>query len=202
MKASAFALAALMVAGATPALAKTSIPPDGSFEDPLLHGCCTQTFKVGQTLGTWTVIGPAKSKVVLTSGTLMKGPFLFDAEDGNQWLNIAGKAGAGVQEDSQIERSVEFTLSYAVGTVYDPTGKNGSSSTVQLIINGNPQPPVTAVAVDDGKNRQQWTRFSTVFTCGCDKVTIAFVNADAKSDRDTAIDDIQLKKAQLKKKTF
>lgn len=192
MRILAVALGASIVAGATPAMAGKF--GNGSFESPELQSCCTQTFNRGDKIGPWTVIGPHRSKVVLTSTDYVKGAFSFLSKDGVQWLNISGKAGAGVEQRVSITPSTTYIFSFYVGSVYDPTGKYGKSSSVKVLVNGSEVGPFKFDALNDGHNKQQWQKFSIQVQSGDSHISLALVNADPDTDLDCGIDLVTFKK--------
>jgi hapalindole biogenesis HpiC1 cyclase-like protein len=188
MKASAFAIGLLALGAAQPAFAGAK---DGSFEIPQLGECCQQEFKAGIKLDKWTVVG---NTVTLTSTHFTQNGFTFTAQDGAQWLNLAGTNGmGGVQEKMKIAQGT-YTLAFSIGSVYDTKGKNGTSSAVSVFIDGSPEGTFTIQANSNNKTTQQWQRFTIEVLSGNPNITVKFVGADAKGDMDCGLDNVTLTK--------
>jgi Protein of unknown function (DUF642) len=185
MKAYAFALGLLALGAAQPAFAGAK---DGSFETPQLGECCQQEFKAGAKLDKWTVV---HNTVTLTSTHFTQSGFTFPAQDGLQWLNLAGANGmGGVQEKMKIAQGT-YELAFSIGSVFDTKGKNGTSSSVTVFIDGTPEGTFTIQASNKNKS-QQWQRFSIEVLSGNPNITVAFVGADAKGDLDCGLDNVTL----------
>jgi hypothetical protein len=175
---------------------------DGSFEVPVVPSGGFQSWTSGQTIpGTnWTVInasGVGSPNVSIVSTTFSQG-FSFPAQDGQQWLDLSGDTsssvpGLGVQQSIATTLGQAYALSFYVGTVFDPQGIFGATSSVMVDINGIPigiftTPPGTG-------NVQNWTQFTAFFTATGPTTTIAFINND--TDTDNGLDNITIADAPV-----
>lgn len=77
--------------------ARSATVVDGSFEVPSVPPGGFQSWSSGQTItGTnWTVIGSGAPNISVVSTTFTQS-FNFPAQDGNQWVDLAGDTGSAV----------------------------------------------------------------------------------------------------------
>ena len=123
---------------------------NGSFEKPAVGPGSYQLFATGQTFKHWTVVG-ASGDVATVSGTFTQNGFSFPAKKGIQWLDLTGVSNTptGVQETITTTAGASYKLTFWIGNVYDPGGIFGTTSTVNVLVDG------TTVASDT--NSQQGT---------------------------------------------
>jgi hypothetical protein len=84
----------------------------------------------------WTVVGPEAS---IVSGSYASLGFTFPAEDGKQWLDLTGdgtNSVEGVKQTFATTPGTTYNLSYFVGNQANPGGIWGTTSTVNVMVNG------------------------------------------------------------------
>ena len=167
---------------------------DGSFETPVVPSGGFQSFNTGQTIpGTnWTVIGSGAPNVSIVSTTFTQS-FNFPSQDGNQWVDLAGDTssaipGLGLQQSISTTAGQAYALSFYLGTVFDPTGPFGTTSTVRVDIDGGSK-GIFTTPVGSG-NTQQWTQFTAFFTASGSTTTVALINLD--TDTDNGLDNVTI----------
>ena len=185
------ALVALLIAPAYGA----NIVSNGSFEVPVVAPTSFTSFPNGSTSITgWTVIGPSGTEVAIVSGTFTQSPFSFPAQDGAQWLDLTGVSSnstEGVQQIVTTTASTNYQLSFWVGNVVDPTGPFGTTSTVEVDINGGLLGLFTNT-LGLGSTTQTWQQFSPEFVATGASTTIAFINRDPSIDNHNGLDNVVL----------
>jgi len=183
------ALVALLIAPAYGA----NIVTNGSFEAPPVTSGSFTSFPSGSTLITgWTVIGGGE--VAIVSGAFTQSPFSFPAQDGAQWLDLTGVSSnstEGVQQIVTTTASTNYQLSFWVGNVVDPTGPFGTTSTVEVDINGGLLGLFTNT-LGLGSTTQTWQQFSPEFVATGASTTIAFINRDPSIDNHNGLDNVVL----------
>ncbi|MGH9407559.1 MAG: DUF642 domain-containing protein [Terriglobia bacterium] len=164
---------------------------NGSFETPVAPVGGFTNFITGSTAITgWTVVGPEVS-VVSTSYTSFG--LTFDAEDGNQWLDLTGDVSNAVEGVEQIVATTPGTtydLSYFIGNVVLPPGY-GTTSTVKVLVDGTLIQTSTN-SMGAGGTTQVWEQFSTSFTAASSSTTIEFLNEDPPTDNSNGLDNVVL----------
>ncbi len=84
-----------------------------------------------------------------------------------------------------------YELKFSVGSVYDPGGPVGTSSTV-YVMNGS-TPLYTAVAKGKpGTTVQTWKTFTVAFKATFAKTTLSFINGDPSTDTDCGLDAVSV----------
>ncbi|HEY4184557.1 MAG TPA: hypothetical protein VGP07_05775 [Polyangia bacterium] len=71
-----------------------------------------------------------------------------------------------------------------------PEGDVGSSSTINVLVNGTPQPPSTNSA---GGTSPSWQQFTVDFVATSATTTIELDNADPSSDNSNLLDGVALR---------
>lgn len=183
------ALIALCVSAAT---AKANLITNGSFEAPLVPVGGFLNYGTGSTLITgWTVVG-AEASIVSTK---YAPNFKFPAEDGNQWLDLTGdlsnQKGEGVEQTVATTPGTTYDLSYFVGNQVNPGGPWGTTSTVNVYVDG----ALIQTAVNSmgaGGTTQVWEQFSTSFVASSSSTTLAFLNEDPITDNSNGLDNVVL----------
>ncbi len=165
---------------------------DGSFETPIAPSGGFLVFNVGSTFSKWHVVG-ASGDIGIVSGTFSQNGFTFPAGCGKQWVDLTGIAttGAGVAQKIATVQGSQHVLTFSVGNVVDPNGIFGTTSTVNVLING----VQTFKAVNKkgvGQKVQVWKSFTTTITAPSSSTTITFVNGDPAGDDNNGLDCIKL----------
>ncbi len=177
--------------GASPAGAATAnLIKNGSFEKPVVGPSSYALFTTGQTFKHWTVIG-ANGNVGVVSGTFTQNGFSFPAEKGKQWLDLTGVSNTttGVQETVATTAGASYKLTFWIGNVYDPGGIFGTTSTVNVVIDGS------SVASDTNSQQgttQVWQKFTVHFKAASSTTQVGFLNGDPSNDTNNGLDAVSL----------
>ena len=172
---------------AIPASASSNLLLDGNFSSPVVGVGSYSLFSTGTTLSTWRVVGAA-GNVGIVSGSFQQGGFTFEADHGDQDLDLTGSSNSptGVAQTVPTTVGARYTLGVAVGNVYDPSGIFGVQSSVGVYVNG----ALVLVATNtqgQGSTRLIWKMFETSFTAAKSATTIEFLNRDPPSDTSNLI---------------
>jgi hypothetical protein len=182
----------LALALAVPASAATNLLHDGSFEKPVVPSGSFAVFSNGQTFFGWTVVG-ASGNVGVISGTFTQNGFTFPAKSGHQWLDLTGTSNSatGIAQKVSTTPSHNYTLTFAVGNVYDPNGIFGVTSTVNVLVNGV---HVATVKNSRGKGSTSmvWQTFHVTVAATSTTTTIALINGDPANDTLNGLDAVTL----------
>ena len=112
---------------------------NGSFETPLVPVGNFTSFPVGgATLTNWSVTGPSGTEVAIVSGSFSQGGVTFEAQDGNQWLDLTGNGSNSTEGVAQTVSTIpghQYQLSFWVGNTTGG-GIFGTTSTVDVLLNG------------------------------------------------------------------
>jgi hypothetical protein len=177
---------------AVPASAATNLVHDGGFEKPVVPSGSYAGFSHGQTFFGWTVVG-ASGNVAVVNGAFTQNGFTFPAKSGHQWLDLTGTSNAatGVSQKVSTTPSHNYTLTFAVGNVYDPNGIFGVTSTVNVVVNGA---HVATVKNSRGRGSTSmvWQTFHVTVAATSATTTIAFINGDPANDTLNALDAVTL----------
>jgi len=182
------------LAAAFPARAG-KIVKNSSFEKPVVEDGGFQLIPAGDQFAGWTVVG--SGNVAIFSASYQEGGFAFPAAKGVQWLDLTGNTNseAGVQQNIDTVPGSTYTLTFYIGNIYDPDGGLGTTSTVDVLIDGDPIANFTNKG-GKGETHQVWKKFSTDFVAQSTKTTIAFMNGDPPNDADDGLDGIAVKLAE------
>lgn len=166
---------------------------DGSFESPIVPTGGFVVFNVGSKFSKWHVVG-ASGDIAIVSGTFTQNGFTFPAGCGSQWVDLTGimTTGAGVAQKIATVKGSRHVLTFSVGNVVDPHGIFGTTSTVNVLVNG----VQTFKAVNKkgaGSKVQVWKSFTTTITAPSTSTTLTFVNGDPAGDDNNGLDCITLK---------
>ena len=165
----------------------------GNFEKPIVSPGGFMTFATGQTFGRWTVVG-APGAVSVVSGTFTQNGITFPAKKGKQWLDLTGfnsNSATGVAQTVLTIPGVAYTLSFYVGNVVDPGGVFGTTSTVNVLVDGVQVFSATN-SMGQGQTKQVWQKFTTTIVANFTETTIAFINGDSSSDFTNGLDKVKL----------
>lgn len=173
---------------AAPATANLIV--NGSFESPLVPVGSFTNYPGGSTAITgWTVVGVDSA---VTSGSFVQSGITFQAQDGAQWIDMAGVTSnnptSGVTQTFPTSPGVVYEVAFYVGSARD--GRFFDASTVDLTINGGPRVsyfnPATPSTMLD------WKPFSTMFTATGASSTITFQNGSAANNFLSGLDNVSV----------
>jgi hypothetical protein len=173
------------------AVAASNLVRDGSFEKPVVAQGSYASFSTGQDFGPhWTVVGAA-GNVAIVSGTFTQNGFSFPAKKGTQWLDLTGNGNTatGVAQTISTVAGENYALTFYIGNLYNPGGIFGTTSTVDLQIDGANVASFTNKC-GKGKTVLCWRKFSTDFVATGTQTTIAFINGDPANDTSNALDGV------------
>ncbi len=177
---------------------------DGGFENPPVQAGKYAAFAPGQKLGDWSVIASAAVSpcplFLIGTGYRQDG-IAFAARSGNQWLDLGDLSGAscynaaseGVQQTIATIPGAAYTLTFWVGSIYDPTTKFTEMPRIYAFENGNML--TSAVVFGLPGTAQQWKQYTASFTAASDRTTISFL-APVLDPQDVGLDDVELVPAQ------
>jgi hypothetical protein len=164
---------------------------DGSFESPIVPMGAFSNFGTGATFGGWTAVGP---QVSIVSGSFAQNGISFPAEDGAQWLDLTGDGSnrsQGVQQSVATVPGQTYLLSFWVGNVNNPGGIFGTTSTVDLMINGASGGAFTNSCTTCTATLA-WEQFTTSFVASGATTMVTFLNGDGLTDNSNGLDNIVL----------
>jgi hypothetical protein len=164
---------------------------NGSFESPVVPVGGFANFATGQNIDGWTVVGPQTS---IVSGSFVQNGISFDAEDGAQWMDLTGDGSnrsEGVQQSVATVPGQTYQLSFWVGNVYNPGGIFGTTSSVDLLVNGKAMGAFTNSCTSCA-TRQSWDQFTTSFVATGTTTMVTFLNGDGPADNSNGLDNIVL----------
>ena len=170
--------------------ATSNLIRNGGFEKPVVPIGSYEGFSNGQSFHHWTVTG-ASGNVAVVSGTFTQNGFSFPAEAGNQWLDLTGvsNSATGVTQTVPTVSGATYIVTFWVGNVYDPGGIFGTTSTVDVLVDGT---QVKAVTNSEMGTTQQWERFKVHFTASSTSTSITFLNGDPSNDTNNGLDGVSL----------
>lgn len=172
------------------ASATANLIVNGSFETPLVPVGSFTNYPGGSTAITgWTVVGVDSA---VTSGTFVQSGITFQAQDGAQWIDMAGvtsnNSTSGVTQTFPTSPGVVYEVAFYVGSARD--GVFFDAATVDLTINGGPRVsyfnPATPSTMLD------WKPFSTTFMATGASSTITFQNGSAANNFLSALDNVSV----------
>lgn len=165
---------------------------NGSFETPVVPvGGFTNFNSASTGITGWTVVGP---QVSIVSGTYASFGLKFPAEDGSQWLDLTGDGSnkvEGVKQTVSTTAGSTYDLSFYVGNQVNSSGIYGTTSTVEVLVNGTPVHAFTN-SLGAGGTTQVWEQFSLSFVAGSGSSTVEFLNEDPATDNTNGLDNVVL----------
>lgn len=175
------------------ALAAGNLVRDGSFETPVVPQGSYTSFSTGQDFGPhWTVVGAA-GNVAIVSGQFTQNGFSFPAKKGAQWLDLTGNSNTatGVAQTISTVAGTNYALGFFIGNMHDAGGIFGTTSTVDVQIDGV---SVASFTNKCGKGSAVlcWRRFSMDFVAKGTQTTIAFINGDPPGDTSNGLDGVSV----------
>lgn len=172
--------------------ASTNLLNNGSFETPSVPAGRLSNFTTGSSAITnWTVLGPEAAVVDSKFTSFL---IQFPARDGSQWLDLTGflsSNAGGVEQTVVTVPGKAYQLSFAVGNVFDPRGLYGTTSSVDVTVNGmslgtftNSCRTCTKILI--------WQTFNISFLASSLTSIIRFMNADPPTDNSNGLDNVVL----------
>ncbi len=171
---------------------RANLITNGSFETPTVPVGGFTNYGTGSSLiSGWTVVG---NQVSVVSGSFSQSGISFPAEAGNQWLDLTGD---GSNQDTEgVEQTIVttigdlYTLSFFVGNVDSPGTGFGTTSTVNVYINGGFVDAFTNAIPNS--TTQTWEQFTTSGVANATSTTIEFRNGDPVGDNTNGLDNVVL----------
>jgi hypothetical protein len=165
---------------------------NGSFEDPVVAAGGYTNYLAGSTdITGWTVVGVDSA---VTSGTFMQSGITFEAEDGKQWIDLAGVTSnsdsSGVTQEVSTNVGQKYQLSFYVGATTDHNFFY--PSTVDLSIDGGTRTSYTNDVTPVPTTSLDWKQFTVDFTAKGATTKITFYNGSASNNYVTALDNVSL----------
>jgi len=185
----AVACVAVLTLAVAPAEANMIV--NGSFEDPTVPSGGYINYPAGSTAITgWTVVG-VDSAVV--SGTFTQSGITFQAQDGIQWIDLAGVTSnsnsSGVTQDVATMIGGVYELSFYVGSATD--NSLFFASTVDLSIDGGGRVGYTNPTAPS--NMLDWKLFTVEFTATSTTTHLTFFNGSAPSNYQCGLDNVSVR---------
>jgi Protein of unknown function (DUF642) len=189
------AIGSALLAGPTRA---ANLIVDGSFEDPTVPTGSFTLFNTGTNFGTgnpWSVVGPSAGDVGIVYTNFLQSGITFPAEAGNQWIDLTGvtqSPAEGVQQTVATTIGQQYSLSFYVGNVNNVGGIFGTTSTVDVDINGSLFLAAENSCTTTCTSTLTWQLFTTTFTATSTSTVLAFLNGDPSTDTSNGLDNITL----------
>lgn len=163
---------------------------NGSFEIPLVPPGSFTNYPGGSTAITgWTVVGVDSS---LVSGSFMQNGVTFQAQSGNQWLDLAGvtsnSSTSGVTQSIATVTGQAYEVSFYVGSA--TSSPFFFPATVDLSINGGPR--VSYFNPIGPSNMLDWKLFTVPFTATGTTTSLTFLNGSAASNFISPLDNVSV----------
>jgi Protein of unknown function (DUF642) len=167
---------------------------DGDFETPIIPSGTFATFATGGALGSWTVIGPPGSEVLLINNTASEFGYTYNAESGVQSidLTVGSNYPAGLQQTVNLQANHRYTLCFWVGNINDPQFYGPPSSTVIVMVNGQQSFKATNKRGVRDSGVVTWKQFKKTFVAAGGATTISFNNGGPASDNYNGLDNVEL----------
>ena len=151
---------------------------NGSFEEPVVPAGGFTVFVPGGSTNIpgWTVLG---AEVAIGDTAFSQSGITFQAQDGQQWLDLSGFANPtianGVTQEVTTTIGTSYALSFYVGSATD--GFLFFPSTVDLSIDGGSRISFTNPTAPN--DMLDWHQFTHVFTAQNATTTITFFDGDS-----------------------
>lgn len=172
--------------------ARAVLLTNGDFETPIVPVGGFTNFDSGSTgITGWTVVGP---QVSIVSGAFTQNGIAFPASSGSQWVDMTGDGSnttEGVEQTVATTPNADYSLSLWVGNVSNPGGIFGTTSTVDVLIDGT---QILAAENSGGveTGTQVWQQFTVPFTAKTSSTNVEFLNADPGNDNSNGLDNVSL----------
>ncbi len=169
---------------------------NGDFSSPTVAAGTFTNFTNGSAIGTgaWTARGVGVSVV---SGSFQQNGIAFVSPTGTagQWLDLTGfnanNSTDGVTQSIATVAGGSYQLTFSVGSVFNPGGIFGTSSTVNLQINGAADGAFTN-SCTTCTTTQGWQQFTVDFTATGPSTSLGFFNGDPATDNDNGLGSIHV----------
>jgi hypothetical protein len=165
---------------------------NGSFEKPVVPDGGFVVFNAGDKFfgldGGWGV-----RKCRSDQRHLYAGGFTFPARRGTQWIDLTGTSNTATGVEQKVATTIgqQYSLTFYVGNLVNPSGIFGTSSTINVLVDGT-QILAATNSKGEASTSQVWKRFSKTFTATKSKTAIAFINGDPSSDTQNGLDGVLL----------
>jgi hypothetical protein len=175
---------------------QANVITNGSFESPVVPVGSYLDYASGSTaIPGWTVVGAAGG-VSIVNGTLVQGCCTFPAEDGAQYLDLTGdgtNSVEGVEQTFSTTIGTNYTLTFWVGNVDNPSNGFGTTSTVNVRLGGLNGALLDSVTNSmNNSTTQTWEMFTTSFAASGSTTTVDFLNGDPASDNTNGLDNVSI----------
>ena len=97
----------------------------------------------------------------------------------------------GVEQTVATSAGSAYTLTFYVGNVYDPGGLYGTTSTVNVFVDGGKVFTATN-SRGSGQTKQVWQKFTKTFVATSTSTTLSFLNGDPNGDEQNGFDEVAL----------
>jgi len=184
------AVATAMLLTLADAPADGNLIGNGSFETPSVPNGGYINYAAGSTAITgWTVVGVDSSVI---NRTFTQAGITFQAQDGNQWLDLAGVT------SNSAASGVTTTVATSIGAAYEVSFHVGSATggglffpaTVDLSIDGGPR--VGYFNPTGPTNMLNWKLFTVPFTATSTMTRLTFFNGSAPSNYLCGLDNVSV----------
>ena len=170
----------------------SSLITNGSFEAPAVPAGYYTNFGPGDTsIPGWTVVGASGTNVAIGSNNFTYEGVLFEAYDGDQYVDLTGSTNSDTQGLTQSVATTpghQYQLGYFVGNTTGGTDV-GTSSIVDVQVNG-------AAAYSDTNAFDAtgiaWEGFTHTFVVAGATTSLTFLNGDPANDTWNGLDDVTL----------
>ncbi|MBI4901847.1 MAG: DUF642 domain-containing protein [Actinobacteria bacterium] len=165
---------------------------NGSFELPVVPVDAFTLFTSTTPLPGWQVVGASGNVAAVSTGYHQDG-LRFPAADGAQWLDLTGlsNTATGITQTIATRSSARYTVRFQLGNVVNPGGIFGTTSSVDVSVNGQVVRTVTN-ALGAGQGVLVWQEVSVSFTASSASTTISFLNRDPATDNSNGIDAVTI----------
>ena len=172
--------------------ASANLIVNGGFEAALVPTGGFQTFSVGSSFGGWNVVGAA-GNVGPISGAYTLSGLSFPAQEGGQFVDLTGlsNTATGIEQAVTTSAGIVYDLSFWVGNMVNPGGLFGSTSTVELFVEGVSRGTFTN-ANGTGTGRLDWQSYAISFVALDASTSIRFLNRDGSTDNANGLDNVML----------
>ena len=173
---------------------------NGSFELPVLPANTPALYATGTDIGGWHVVG--LGDVAVLNGSFTQAGLTFSHQDGVQSLDLTGltNTSAGISQFLLTSPGTLYDLSFHVGNVQSTGPVWGTTSAVQVRVNGA---PLTVASNSGGPTGSLgWQRFDFHFTAASASTELSFFNLDGPRDNVNQIDAVSVTSAVPEPATF
>lgn len=154
-------------------------------------------YGTGAIVGPWTVVAPPNrtDAVSVVTTTFQQNGISFPAHSGNQWADLAGQdanGNEGVKTTVSGLLGKNYVVSFWVGNVVDPSNIFGTSTTVNLSVDG--KQVLSAVnTLGAGQSQLVWKEFTYSGFGNTDAITFTFLSGDPSNDFVSGFDDVVIR---------